>query len=285
MYNTIAAYQFVKLENLQALREQLYARCEALNLKGTILLAEEGINVSLAGLPKNIEDIQLFLRGFPLFKNLEFKQSPSKKIPFRRLFVKLKSEIITLGRPRFDTKPFDQTHLAPKTLKQWLDEKRDVVLLDTRNDYETQHGLFENAIDLNIQQFTDFPEEVALLDPALKEKTVVMYCTGGVRCEKAIAVLQEQGFSDIYQLDGGILNYFKECGGAHYQGNCFVYDERIALTPELEEVEMQEHFKQEAQASWTAYQETGKHLSSQETRRWLNTWGSDEEAGIPPCHE
>ena len=124
MYNTTAAYQFVKLENLPALREELYAKCEALNLKGTILLAEEGVNVNLAGLPKDIEAIQVFLRSFSCLKNLEFKQSQAKNIPFRRLFVKLKSEIITLHRPKFDNKPFNQTHLPPQTLKKWLDEKR-----------------------------------------------------------------------------------------------------------------------------------------------------------------
>lgn len=234
-YSVISAYLFTALSELPLLREQLLDECSQLGLKGTILLAEEGINLTLAGTEMAITTIQAYLSQVAGLSALEYKLSPANILPFGQLLVKIKPEIISLDRPQFDPAPFEQTHLPAVTFKQWLDEKRDVLVLDTRNRYETASGHFENAYLLPIDSFRDFPTQVAQLDPSFKQKPIVMYCTGGVRCEKAAAVMVEQGFSEIYQLDGGILKYFEECGGAHYKGECFVFDERIGLTPELKE--------------------------------------------------
>lgn len=233
----IAAYLFAPLQDLEALKVQLRSQCIALELKGSILLAEEGINLMLAGTATAIGDIKARLCAISGLEALEFKDSLASAWPFKRLLIKIKPEIVTLHKPQFNPQPYVNTHLAPAQFKQWLDEKRDITVLDTRNTYETELGHFEAAQLLPLDHFSDFPELLAQLDPALKHKPLVMYCTGGVRCEKAIAVAKEHGFKDIYQLDGGILKYFEECGAAHYQGDCFVFDERVALTPTLQERE------------------------------------------------
>ncbi|MDF2868065.1 MAG: rhodanese-related sulfurtransferase, partial [Gammaproteobacteria bacterium] len=124
-------------------------------------------------------------------------------------------------------------YLSPNEFKQWLDAKKDVMILDTRNAFEMEYGTFENAVNLNLEKFTQFPDAIERLDSSAKEKPVVMFCTGGIRCEKASAVMLNQGYKQVYQLEGGILNYFQQCGGAHYQGSCFVFDERVALDSNL----------------------------------------------------
>ena len=167
----------------------------------------------------------------PGFESIRFHETYSEFVPFQRLKVKLKKEIITIRHP--NTTP-DAEHrapsISPEELKQWLDEKRDITLLDTRNEYEISEGAFENAVNPHIQHFTELAGAVENLD---KKKPMVMYCTGGIRCEKAALLLQEQGFENVYQLDGGILGYFAKVGGAHYEGRCFVFDERVALDTSL----------------------------------------------------
>jgi UPF0176 protein len=235
--NNLAAYKFINLENLTALQESLFALCEQHTLMGTILLSAEGINLILAG---KIADTQNFMQAWkknPLFSDMIFKESFSQNIPFKRLRVRLKKEIITLKQA--DIKPLELTgdYIAPLALKKWLDENKDFTMLDTRNDYEVEMGTFKNAAVLPINTFSEFPE--AIKQAALpKDKPVVMFCTGGVRCEKASAVMMKMGYENVYQLEGGILDYFKECNDAHYEGNCFVFDERTAITPHLEETGM-----------------------------------------------
>lgn len=222
----IAGYKFIELDHLDALRENLQARCEAVALKGTILLSPEGINISLAGCKQSIADFKTLLAKDERFADMRFHHTYSSSQPFQCLKVKLKSEIITMRQgdvaPLKDRAP----DISPAELKRWLDEKRDITLLDTRNDYEYRFGTFTGAVNLHIHHFGELPEAVRDLD---KDKPVVMFCTGGIRCEKAAIYMRDQGFSDVYQLDGGILGYFAQIGGAHYEGECFVFDERVAL--------------------------------------------------------
>lgn len=232
MITHIAAYKFVELQNLTERKEQLLSTCKTLDLKGTILLSAEGINLMLAGQNPEIKQFQAILRSDAVFNDIEFKTTQTEQIPFRHMWVKLKKSIIPLHAEVDPTKK-TATYLAPQDLKQWLDEHKDLLLLDTRNNYEVAFGTFKDAHQLDIRHFVEFTEASQKLDPSWKKKPVVMFCTGGIRCEKASAYFLEQGYEQVYQLQGGILNYFKECGGEHYQGDCYVFDERVALTPEL----------------------------------------------------
>lgn len=230
-YLNIAGYEFTPLNQRALLKATLTTLCEQGSLKGTILLAPEGINLSLAGTPEAVRAFQTRLWEEPGLSNMRFHETYSDFIPFQRLKVKLKKEIITLRQP--GTTPSADTRapaISPADLKQWLDEGRDITLLDTRNDYEIEMGAFKNAVNLKVDHFTELTDAVRVLD---KTKPVVMYCTGGIRCEKAAMMMNHQGFENVYQLDGGILGYFAKVGGAHYEGRCFVFDERVALDPSL----------------------------------------------------
>lgn len=225
----IAGYQFSHLADLENLRLQLQDSCAQLQLKGTILLSEEGINISLAGTPESINSFKIYLQNNTSFR-INFHETWSQQIPFQHLKVKIKNEIITFGQPNIDASK-RAPHLAPLEFKQWLDEKRDITILDTRNDYEVRFGTFDNALNLHIDDFGELP---ATLDKISKEKPIVMFCTGGIRCEKAAIYLENNGYSNVYQLDGGILGYFAKVGGEHYDGECFIFDERISLNPQLQ---------------------------------------------------
>ena len=232
----IAAYQFVALDDLIALRTQLRTQAAAQQLKGTILLAHEGINFFLAGARVQIDRFLAQLHAMPAFAALTVKESRSDKQPFGKLLVKLKKEIISLGRPDIDPSRAPAPRLTARELASWLDEGREVVLLDTRNDFEVEHGTFKGAVSMGLNNFRSFAERVNDLNPALKDKTIVTFCTGGIRCEKAAPLMITNGFAKVYQLDGGILKYFEECGSAHFSGNCYVFDERIALDASLDPV-------------------------------------------------
>ncbi|MEZ5276087.1 MAG: rhodanese-like domain-containing protein [Opitutaceae bacterium] len=232
---TIAAYKFADLTGLEELRPRLKARCLDLDLKGTILVSPEGINVFVSGTDAAIEAILREIQGISGLEDLEPKYSRATEQPFNRMLVKIKKEIIAFGvegiRPTRQTTP----KLAPKDLKQWLDEGRPVTLLDTRNDYEVKLGTFHGARPVGIDHFRDFPEAVRRLPSSMKDEPIVMFCTGGIRCEKAGPFMQGEGFKNVLQLEGGILKYFEECGGAHYDGECFVFDRRVGLNGSLEE--------------------------------------------------
>ena len=231
----IAAYRFVTLNDLESRRATLRARCRELDLKGTILLSPEGINLFLAGSREAIDAFVTELRAQSEFADLETKESVSDRQPFNRMLVRLKKEIIAFGVDGIDPRRETSRRLPAKELKAWLDEGRPVTLLDTRNDYEIDLGTFENAIPIKLDEFRKFPEAVADLPKEMKDQPVVSFCTGGIRCEKAAPFLEKAGFKDVYQLEGGILKYFEECGGAHYDGDCFVFDQRVGLDPELKE--------------------------------------------------
>jgi UPF0176 protein len=176
------------------------------------------------------------LRAMPGLADLAPKESHSAAQPFRRMLVKIKREIIAFGVAGIDPARRPSRKLAARTLKQWLDEGRPVTLLDTRNDYEVRQGTFRGAVTPPIARFREFPAAAQKLPAEMKERPIVMFCTGGVRCEKAGPYLESIGFKDVHQLDGGILKYFEECGSAHYEGECFVFDEREGVDPALREV-------------------------------------------------
>jgi RluA family pseudouridine synthase len=204
-----------------------------LDLRGTVLLSSEGINLFIAGEPANVRAFVDFLREDPCFADLAPKESFNEYQPFNRMLVKLKREIISFGFPEVVPEVRTSPKLPARELKRWLDEGRPLHLLDTRNDYEVSIGTFRNAIRLDIDHFREFPEAVAKLPESLRDEPIVMFCTGGIRCEKAGPWMEQAGFRQVYQLDGGILKYFEEVGGAHYEGECFVFDQRVAVDPQL----------------------------------------------------
>jgi RluA family pseudouridine synthase len=239
----IAAYRFAPLQDLPTLRTELLAFCRAHRLRGTILLSGEGINLFVAGESGDIETLLARLRSIPGLEQLEAKYSRTAHQPFRRMLVRIKREIIAFGVPGIDPARRTSPKLSAQQLKTWLDEGRKLTLLDTRNDYEVKLGSFENALPAGVNHFRDFPAAVARLPEELKHETIVMFCTGGIRCEKAGPYMESQGFRNVLQLDGGILKYFEECGGAHYRGECFVFDQRVGVDPALHETDAAQCFK------------------------------------------
>jgi len=231
----IAAYRFTPLSDLKELRRRLRKRCVRWQLKGTILLSTEGINLFVAGSRTAIDKLLAELSSLPGLEDLQIKESFSDRQPFNRMLIRIKQEIIAFGvagiAPASQTSP----KLPPRELKQWLDEGRPVTLLDTRNNYEVKLGTFHDAKAIGVDHFRDFPAAVERLPSEMKEQPVVMFCTGGIRCEKAGPFMQRAGFKNVLQLEGGILKYFEECGGDHYEGECFVFDQRVALDPHLQE--------------------------------------------------
>jgi len=227
----ISGYKFTRIYDTKALLAVLRERLGALGLKGSIVLSHEGINVMLAGDRAQIDGFYTLIKSDSRFASISFKESHSEYQPFRRFTVKCKQHLVPAA---YQVNPAERTgpYIAPDTLKAWLDEGREVVLLDTRNDYEIEFGTFTGAEDFHIKQFSEFARK-AKAAQEMKCKTVVMFCTGGIRCEKASVLALNAGFQDVYQLNGGILKYFDTCGDAHYQGDCFVFDERIAVQPDL----------------------------------------------------
>lgn len=233
----IAGYRFVDLPDRDELRTPMTEACKASGLRGTILLAHEGINFFLAGAQQGVDEFLAFLDSDVRFLDIPLKTSHTDYQPFNRMNVRLKKEIISMGMDEVQPAVFTGDAIAPKEFKKWLDDGKAVTVLDTRNDYEIRLGTFENAMNLDITSFRAFPAAVEAMPDDLKDTPVVMFCTGGIRCEKASVVMLEAGFKDVRQLEGGILGYFEEVGGAHWNGDCFVFDHRVALTPELKESE------------------------------------------------
>ena len=233
----VAGYKFEPLENLDSLIPEFQNKCDQLGLKGSVYLSPNGINFSIAGTEKNIDTYIEFMEEDSRFRDIPLKKTFSETQPFRRMKVRLKKEIISLGRDDINPRELTGDYISPRELFEMYETKEDVIVLDTRNEYETRVGLFENAVDLQLDTFRDFPSAIETLPEEYKDKQIVMYCTGGIRCEKASAVMMKAGFSDVKQLEGGVLDYFKETGGAYWNGDCFVFDERVALDKELKETE------------------------------------------------
>ncbi len=241
MILNIAAYHFVPIDDADALVVRLREAAESGGLRGTVLVAEEGINLFLAGPDEAIDAFLAALRGDARFTGIRVKASRSENVPFARLKVRRKREIIRFRQPQTTPEAERAPAVAPATLARWIergadDDGRRLVLLDTRNREEVRHGTFAGALALPIDRFTDLPDALAAERESLADATVVSFCTGGIRCEKAALWMQANGFEHVWQLDGGILGYFEEVGGAGYAGACFVFDERIALDPALRPV-------------------------------------------------
>lgn len=234
----IAAYKFVGLANLEQRKAEVMSQAQALTLKGTVLLTPEGINLFLAGTRPAIDHFLIWLRTDPAFADLEVKYSASEGVPFKKLLVKIKKEIIRMNHPTIRPEAGRAPAVDAHTAARWISEGKDdagrpVVLLDTRNDFEVQAGTFTGAINWRLSKFTEFPQAVLKHKDEFAGKTVISFCTGGIRCEKAAIFMGDVGVENVYQLDGGILKYFEETGGVGYEGNCFVFDERRSLDATL----------------------------------------------------
>ena len=238
-YLTTAMYHFVKLPHFQNLQKPLLNFCISRSIKGTLLLADEGINGTLAGPEKFILELLYYLKNDPIFegnfKNLAHKESWSDKSPFYRMKVKLKKEIVTLGVPGVSPTKIVGKYVKPKDWNSIISDP-EVILIDTRNDYEFEIGTFKNALNPKTRTFREFPDFVnSHLDPK-KNKKIAMFCTGGIRCEKASSYMMSMGFNDVYHLEGGILKYLEEVKAEEslWQGECFVFDQRVAIKHGLE---------------------------------------------------
>lgn len=232
---TAALYKFVDLPDFAALKAPLQACCEQHAVKGTILLAAEGINGTIAGRSEAIRAVLAFLRSDPRFADLDHKESFARKMPFYRLKVRLKKEIVTLGVPGINPAKMAGTYVRPEDWNALLDDP-DVVVVDVRNDYEVAAGTFQGAINPRTRSFGELPDWVRR-EPALRAKPkVAMFCTGGIRCEKSTALLRAQGFDEVYHLQGGILKYLEVVPQAQsrWQGECFVFDERVSVVHGLQ---------------------------------------------------
>ncbi|MDQ2075290.1 rhodanese-related sulfurtransferase [Marinimicrobium sp. ABcell2] len=231
-----ALYKFASLPDYQQLSDPLKQQCERLGLKGTLLLAEEGINGTVAGSREGIDGLLDYLRSDPRLADVEHKEALHEDMPFYRMKVKLKREIVTMGVEGIDPRHVVGTYVAPQDWNQLISDP-DVVVVDTRNHYEYAIGSFERALDPQTETFREFPEYVEQnLDPS-KHKKVAMFCTGGIRCEKATAYLKQQGFDEVYHLQGGILKYLEEVPKEQslWRGECFVFDNRVAVNHDLEQ--------------------------------------------------
>lgn len=232
----IAAYKFAALDDLQGRKQFFLELAAAHQLRGTIMLSEEGINLVVAGERAGIDALLSAVRAVPGLEEIEVKESFSEAQPFDRMLVKIKPEIIAFGVEGIDPREHTSPRITAQELKAWLDEGRRFTLLDTRNNFEVEAGTFDGAVAVDVDNFRDLPRAVESLPQEMRDHPVVTFCTGGIRCEKAAPFLERQNFREVYQLDGGILKYFEDVGGAHFHGNCFVFDQRVALDPSLEAV-------------------------------------------------
>ena len=230
-----AMYKFVTLENFEALRQPLLAAMEANEVRGTLLIAQEGINGTVAGSRAGVDALLAWLATDERLANIVHKESYDETMPFYRTKVKLKKEIVTMGIEGIDPKQVVGTYVKPQDWNALISDP-DVVLVDTRNDYEVQIGTFQGAVNPNTETFREFPKYVKEnMDPT-KQKKVAMFCTGGIRCEKSTAYMKEQGFDEVYHLEGGILKYLEEVPkeDTMWEGECFVFDNRVAVNHDLE---------------------------------------------------
>ncbi len=240
----VASYRFVTLEELPTLQRRLHAEALEAGLRGSVILATEGINLFLAGPEDAVRGFLQRLRADTRFAGLDAKESWSDAQPFKQLKVKIKREIIRMNRPAIQPLSGRAPSVSPETLARWLsqghdDAGREVVMLDTRNAFEVGFGAFDGALHWGLTKFSEFPAALEAHVSELRGKTVVSYCTGGIRCEKATLLMHEAGLESSVQLEGGILRYFEQTEGAPgWSGSCFVFDERESLGPALEEAKV-----------------------------------------------
>ena len=234
----ISGYRFFALEDAPSYRDGLLKKCSELNVMGSILLTPEGINVMVAGKQSDISLFKAYLVEDLGFPPIDYRGSWSEEIPYNRLLIKNKKRIIAGPDYRFDSdngKP-----LTPLEFKKWLDEDRDIQVVDVRNDYENRLGAFERSEHFDMYNFNELPKVAEKhFENYDKSKPIVSICTGGIKTEKASMVLKDFGFKEVYFLQGGIIKYFEECGGDHYRGDCFVFDKRVCINSDLKEVDVE----------------------------------------------
>lgn len=232
-----ALYKFVEIDDLLSLQSNLYEICEKNNIMGTILIANEGINGTISGKNNEINQTISLLKSDKRFANIEIKYSSTNKQPFHRMKVRLKKEIVTIGLPEINPNKKVGTYVKPDDWNDLISDP-DVVVIDTRNKYETKIGSFHNALDPETSSFREFPDWVKKFKSSKENanKKIAMFCTGGIRCEKASSLMKEEGFEDVYHLQGGILKYLETIDKENslWNGECFVFDQRVCLTDELE---------------------------------------------------
>ena len=236
MYRVAALYKFVQIDDCEALQASLRSICEANGIIGTLLIATEGINGTIAGRSEGLEELLDALREDERFADIDVKLSHAKERPFYRLKVKVKKEIVTMGVEGVSPSSVVGEYVDPNDWNQLISDP-DVVLIDTRNDYESVVGSFEGAVHPNTRNFREFPDWLAEQDDISKDKKIAMFCTGGIRCEKATSFMKEQGYEHVYHLKGGILRYLEEveADNSLWNGSCFVFDQRVGIEHELKE--------------------------------------------------
>ena len=235
--SNITGYKFIPITDRKSLQGKIQKHSNKLGLKGTVLISEKGLNFSIAGENEAIQDFINFLRSDKRFSEIDIKTTYNEYQPFRKMLVRIKKEIISMGIDEIDPFTFTGEKITPKELQDKLNNNEDIVLLDTRNEYEVRLGTFEDAVDLNLDSFRDFPNKIMSLDQKMKNKEIVMFCTGGVRCEKASALMLKNGFKNVKQIDGGVIKYFEDTAGSYWNGDCFVFDDRVALDKNLNETD------------------------------------------------
>lgn len=242
-FTVAALYHFTSLLDYKNLKSPLSDMCELLEIKGTILLASEGINGTVAGTDIDVIQLIEYLRKDKRLKNLEYKLSKSREMPFYRMKVRLKKEIVTMGVAGVDPNRVVGTYVEPKNWNNLINDP-DVILIDTRNDYEVEIGSFKGAINPDTSNFREFPAWVQDNREKLENKKIAMFCTGGIRCEKASSYMKENGFNDVYHLKGGILKYLETQPqkGSLWKGDCFVFDQRVAVKHALKESDYDQCF-------------------------------------------
>ena len=232
-----ALYKFVEIDDLLSLQSNLYEICEKNNIMGTILIANEGINGTISGKNNEINHTISLLKSDKRFANIEIKYSSTNKQPFHRMKVRLKKEIVTIGLPEINPNKKVGTYVKPEDWNDLISDPN-VIVIDTRNKYETKIGSFQNALDPETSSFREFPDWVKKFKSSKENanKKIAMFCTGGIRCEKASSLMKEEGFEDVYHLQGGILKYLETIDKENslWNGECFVFDQRVCLTDELE---------------------------------------------------
>ena len=239
-YVVAALYKFVDLTDHQALQPHIQSLCDGHDILGTILLAAEGINGTVCGPEKGMAAFLQWLQDDPRFAGISLKFSFAPEQAFLRMKVRLKREIVTMGCPEIRPAQATGTYVEPAGWDALIDDP-DVMVIDTRNRYETAIGSFRGAVDPQTDNFREFPAWAAALadqDETTRPRKLAMFCTGGIRCEKASAIMMAAGFTNVMQLKGGVLGYFEEVGGDHWDGDCFVFDQRVAVNPSLEESEV-----------------------------------------------
>ena len=277
----LAAYKFTSIPDPNAWRPRVKARCQELGVMGSILFSPEGINLFVAGERAATDAFIEFLRRDEMFggrfTDIIVKESVSDTQPHKRIVVRMKNEIITMKHPTI-VQPSDERapSVEPERFKKWLDqghddEGRELLLLDTRNEFEVKIGTFDESIHFNIEKFSEFPQAFddteSDIKADLQNKTVVSFCTGGIRCEKAAIFLKERNVPNVFQLDGGILKYFEDVGGAHWTGECFVFDRRVALDPTLNPTKQAYEITAKPSRMERYYEWKAKQQEKQETRQ------------------